>query len=152
MKAISLWQPWASLFLTPSKIHETRSWPYPHRGPLAVHAAKTLQKALAAETEAIVVKQFGADWRTTLPLGAVIGAVEIIDCRRTEDVYVETWKPDKPMPDDYWCGDFAPGRFAWLRRAAFTLPCPQKYTGRQNIFSVPDDLLPGIVHRWDGKS
>jgi activating signal cointegrator 1 len=40
MKAISLWQPWASLWFTDSKIHETRHWSTRHRGPLYVHAAK----------------------------------------------------------------------------------------------------------------
>ena len=46
MKAISLWQPWASLCVLPGpngravKTIETRSWPTKYRGPLAVHAAK----------------------------------------------------------------------------------------------------------------
>lgn len=42
MKAISLWQPWASLWLTPRKIHETRPRRWNHSGWLAVHASKTL--------------------------------------------------------------------------------------------------------------
>lgn len=146
MRAVSLWQPWASLWLTPSKIHETRTWPYPKVGPLAVHAAKALQDELAPETEAIVQKHFGADWRKTLPRGALIGGVEIIGCKRTEEVYPQG---QSAMPDDYWCGDFAPGRFAWERRRAFTLPKSREWRGRQNIFQVPDDVLP--IMSWDGK-
>lgn len=39
MKAITLWQPWASLVATGAKIIETRSWGTRHRGPIAIHAA-----------------------------------------------------------------------------------------------------------------
>lgn len=41
MKAISLWQPWASLVPAGAKPVETRSWSTSYRGPLAIHAAKT---------------------------------------------------------------------------------------------------------------
>lgn len=40
MKAISLWQPWATLISTGDKTWETRSWATTYRGPLAIHAAK----------------------------------------------------------------------------------------------------------------
>ncbi|TRU31740.1 MAG: ASCH domain-containing protein [Microcystis aeruginosa Ma_QC_B_20070730_S2] len=40
MKAISLWQPWASLVANGLKLYETRGWPTKYRGVLAIHAAK----------------------------------------------------------------------------------------------------------------
>lgn len=40
MKAISLWQPWATLIATGAKQIETRSWATSYRGPIAIHAAK----------------------------------------------------------------------------------------------------------------
>lgn len=40
-KAISLWQPWASLIAYGVKTIETRSWSTSYRGPIAIHAAKT---------------------------------------------------------------------------------------------------------------
>ena len=40
MRAISLWQPWASVVALGSKRIETRHWSTGHRGPLAIHAAK----------------------------------------------------------------------------------------------------------------
>lgn len=39
MKALSLWQPWASL-LGRFKANETRHWGTNYRGPVAIHAAK----------------------------------------------------------------------------------------------------------------
>ena len=40
MKALTLWQPWASLIAVGAKTIETRSWSTKYRGPLAIHAAK----------------------------------------------------------------------------------------------------------------
>src|SRR6266496_247116 len=40
MKAISLWQPWATLMALNFKKVETRIWETKYRGPLAIHAAQ----------------------------------------------------------------------------------------------------------------
>ena len=40
MKAISLWQPWASAVARRAKFNETRHWATSYRGTLAIHAAK----------------------------------------------------------------------------------------------------------------
>ncbi len=40
MKALTLTQPWAHLVAVGAKRVETRSWPTPYRGPLAIHAAQ----------------------------------------------------------------------------------------------------------------
>jgi hypothetical protein len=42
MKAISLWQPWATLVAIGAKTIETRGWSTSYRGPIAIHAAKKL--------------------------------------------------------------------------------------------------------------
>lgn len=39
MKALTLWQPWATLVALGVKTIETRSWSTSYRGPLAIHAA-----------------------------------------------------------------------------------------------------------------
>ena len=110
MKAITLWQPWASLIAFGLKTYETRTWSTKYRGPLAIHAAKR---------EAI--KYEALDWtfsvRTTvlanlgqpeyLPRGAVICIVDLVDCRPTDVV-----RPELVNMDPYF-GDYLPGRFAW---------------------------------------
>ncbi len=51
MKAISLWQPWASLIACGAKPFETRSWAPPRSligQPIAIHAAKKVDKDAAA--------------------------------------------------------------------------------------------------------
>lgn len=42
MKAITLTQPWATLVAVGAKHVETRSWTTAYRGPLAIHAAKSM--------------------------------------------------------------------------------------------------------------
>lgn len=39
MKALTIWQPWASLLACGGKRFETRSWATSYRGPIAIHAA-----------------------------------------------------------------------------------------------------------------
>ena len=138
MKAISLWQPWASLWLTPRKNYETRHWATRHRGWLAVHAAQRFEKDHPPELAEILRAQFGADWYRTLPAGAIIGVVNVVGCFTTEEIVAYTHDDS----DDLKCGDFSPGRFGWQRGDDFKLlQNPIPYRGRQSIFSVPDALV-----------
>lgn len=140
MIAISLWQPWASLWLSPAKIHETRHWPARHRGWLLVHAAKRLERDVDDDLHAICRDQFGPLWRTSLPRGSVIGAVDLIDCKSTESVVLSTM--DAPEgARDIACGNFDVGRFAWRRGAYKRFATPIPYRGLQSFFDVPDALV-----------
>ena len=93
LKALSLWQPWASLIAVGAKRIETRSWPTKHRGPIAIHAsAKTdhikgeLEKTgpiADALKKAGIMKTYGplgvlAD--AEVPVGAVIAVADLVDC------------------------------------------------------------------------
>ena len=101
MKAISLWQPWASLVATGAKTYETRSWPTKYRGPLVICAAKgglsqgdlinylnmtEFQKGLAP----LVGKPLGErNWSVRIehmPFGAAVAMVDLIDCVKTDNL------------------------------------------------------------------
>jgi len=149
MKALSLWQPWASLWVSGRKIHETRHWPLtvPQGGFwLAVHAAKKPPSDIDPELASICRDQFGPIWTAQLPYGAIIGRVHVTRCRRTEDVLYGVGASDHfPDSDDYCCGNFGPGRFAFEtddRRARIN---PLPYRGLQGLFSIPD--LPALGER-----
>lgn len=144
MKAISLWQPWASLWLTPAKIHETRHWPTTIRGPVVVHAAQRFVKAELWENIVQVLEDtYGAKWGE-LPTGALIGVIELEDC-------VSTFDPERRCTnaahhEDRVCGDWRDGRYAWRRGPevkVFKTPIP--YLGRQGFFTVEDaDVAEGL--------
>jgi hypothetical protein len=61
MKAISLWQPWASLIACGAKPYETRSWAPPREligQTIAIHAAKKIDKDAAAMATDLMYGQF----------------------------------------------------------------------------------------------
>lgn len=60
MKAISLWQPWASLIACGAKPYETRSWAPPAEligATIAIHAAKKIDKGAAQFAQDLVYGQ-----------------------------------------------------------------------------------------------
>jgi hypothetical protein len=139
MKAISLWQPWASLWCSERKVHETRHWRCSHRGWLLVHAAKCFANAFDLDDplRLILDDEFGGDWARELPTGALIGMVKVVDCLPTQTLVGDAAASD----DDRACGDFAPGRFAWKRGEFRVFDRAIPYRGAQGFFNVPDDLI-----------
>ncbi len=119
MKALSLWQPRASLIYDGRKTIETRHWEMLHRGPLAIHAAKHKDSGTKDECE-----YFGYDWQT-IPYGAILCVVSVQGCVRF---------PNKLAPPDEY-GDFAEGRFGILMTMLkkFAEPVPAK--GMQGIWN-----------------
>lgn len=138
MMAISLWQPWASLWCNGVKVHETRNWATAHRGWLMVHAAKRpISPVTNYYLEYITIDRLGKKWKQTVPLGALIGMVRVVDCKPTEEM-----RPGFERTDDYVCGNFEPGRYAWKAEAFKTFKKPIAYRGKQGLFNVPDDIIP----------
>jgi len=136
MKALSLWQPWASLWLSPRKKHETRHWPIKHRGWLLVHAARRIEPDVDPDLAALLRADYGAGWAGTLPTGALLGMVNIINCRRTEVIRQESnnW-------EDWLCGNFAPERYGFERGEYRVFEKPIPYRGQQGLFPVPDEVI-----------
>ena len=165
MKTISLWQPWASILASGAKQVETRGWFMHHRGPLLIHAAKRwnaeLRDLCAAEPFASTLHELHIDLPgmgpNGLPLGAIVGRVDVVACFRTEAAVVS----DKAASGCYGYqgagvkeqlfitekerafGDYSPGRYAMLcvRPVLFAKPIP--FRGMQGLFEVSDDLVRG---------
>jgi hypothetical protein len=143
VKAISLWQPWASLWLTDRKIHETRHWSTPYRGLLAVHATKHIETEVWGAMADICEAEFGKNWRTELPRGAIIGAVDLVDVTQMPAAKCA-------HADDFQCGNWEDGRFAWKRAAIIKLNEPIPCRGRQSMFTLPDEIARVIATDRDG--
>jgi hypothetical protein len=133
MKAISLWQPWASLWLTERKVHETRHWPTAYRGRLLVHAAKRFVRDVELDLKEILIDEFGGHWGMDLPRGALLGFVDLEDCVPTERIRLTA--------DDEACGDFSLGRFGWRRGRFVRFAQPIPWRGMQALFSVPSNVV-----------
>lgn len=82
MKAISLWQPWASLIACGAKPFETRSWAPPREligQPIAIHAAKKIDKGAAQFAEALMYGQHDNHGGLAEQLEASWGGDEAVD-------------------------------------------------------------------------
>lgn len=113
MKAISLWQPWASLVAHELKHFETRHWPTNYRGTLAIHAAK--RKADFYELNPTIIQSLlnvGYMKLSELPYGCIVCTVNLVDCEPTEEVVKRTWFKEIAATELHF-GDYSPGRFAW---------------------------------------
>lgn len=110
MKAITIWQPWASLMACGAKQFETRGWATSYRGPIAIHAAvkkPPKQRDMSPEVfhaiAEVLAKYYGAwryDWHLdgtkinpdgtdngfNMPLGAVIATGELVGCHKIVSV------------------------------------------------------------------
>lgn len=154
MKAISLWQPWASAIALGSKRIETRSWSTSYRGPLAIHAAirwTRPQRILLDLPEwigALWDITAGPRWHTSgdrgLPFGSIVAVCDLVDCIPTESVQrLRDLRIPEPGQEEYsWTerdmGNFSPGRFAWLLENIRPLKSPLPWKGRQGPFNVED--------------
>lgn len=130
MKAITIWQPWASLKAINAKEFETRGWATSYRGPIAIHAGKGFYGPYAcelpnkfAETAAKVLWPGVTDpcvitdnW-DELPRGAVIAVGELVniwyivthpgtnvDIAKNINIGAESLTTDRHAPDfaDYF--------------------------------------------------
>lgn len=75
IKAITLWQPYASLIALGEKKYETRSWKTNYRGWLAIHAAKR-KPVPVGEAGHILAEAGYGDW-DQLPRGAVLAVARL---------------------------------------------------------------------------
>lgn len=142
MKCISLWQPWASLWVSGVKIHETRHWPTSHRGELLVHAAKRKPDGFDGDRlDEICDGMFGHHWGMDLPRGAIVGMVRLVACKRTDEMRFV----NQNELDDQACGDFHPGRYAWERDTFTAFANPIPYRGQQGMWEVPDAIVQGAL-------
>jgi hypothetical protein len=134
MKALSLWQPWASLVALGEKSIETRIWSTKHRGPLAIHAAQKLPPrwlGASRDTEAFRTEiadvlncrldHVEAEIRK-LPYGKVLCIVNLFRIEETSTVREILCKRELIF------GNYEDGRYAWSMQMIekFTEPIPAK--------------------------
>ncbi len=170
MRAISLWQPWASAVAVGSKTMETRHWATKYRGQIVIHAAKRriideLMRFNASWNWVGALSPLGAAFGKgsklddLLPFGALVAVADLVDCRPTEDVRLGEIDVKRYQPDDSsqlygWTerqmGNFDLQRFAWTFENIMPLPEPIPYKGGQGFFNVPDELIAPEIERGLG--
>lgn len=135
LPVISLWQPWASLIFTGDKKHETRAYRPPAKyigQRIAIHAAKALPPAISLGLHLVCEREWGGGerWRNVVPRGAIIGTVRLVQAYETDEPFINTSQIDRI------CGDWSPGRFAWLLKDIEPLAEPIPAKGKQGWWSI----------------
>lgn len=125
MKAITIKQPWASLIVEGVKNIENRSWPTKFRGRVLIHAAQKdfdFRNYMTSEYERHYINSIKKPYIT----GAIIGSVEIVDCKKSIDNPNKAW-------GNLYC-------YHWILENAieFTEPIPAK--GRLSFWDYPNIL------------
>lgn len=136
MRALPLWQPWASLVVNGSKMVETRPNPAPSTivgERVAIHACLTRDHLGLVELE-----PFASHVPHDVPLGHLIGTVLVTGSFEMTEVYVDSIEQINPL--EFAFGHYAPGRHAWALQDPTPLECPVRWKGKQGIVMVPDDL------------
>ncbi len=145
MKAISLWQPYATFMAHELKLNETRSRLTHWRGELAICSAqRTFYPCEFGHEVEDLVDRLGHIWMKEnklkprgqrelfLPKGYVVCVVNVVACKPTEEV--------NPSPLELVLGDYRPGRFAWITRECRKLKTPVPVKGKQGFFNLPTDV------------
>jgi hypothetical protein len=118
MKALTIIQPWASLIVLGEKRIETRSWRTKYRGPILIHAGKSVDHDICKTNPfSAALVDHGIIFKQDMPIGSIIAKCNLIDCLRIthEDGIEAQLENDFIVEANEYCfGDYSPGRFAWI--------------------------------------
>ncbi len=157
MKAISLWEPWASLIRTGAKTWETRSWAANYRGPLLICAAikglsddELISFLCRGDIQAGLAPLVGKSLNLCPPdgvfgwsgvktqhlhFGKAVAIVNLTRCIPTSTITLGEIATDRSY------GDFSLGRFAWKLESLQNHFAPFPIKGKQGFFEVDDALI-----------
>lgn len=142
MKALTLWQPWASLVAIGQKSVETRCWSTKYRGELAIHSAANIPPKMLGESRNrpefrdrladIFNARRDCDERSgfhvddairQLPYGKVLCIMRLVDVQETGSMDC----CELPEAERIF-GNYEPGRYAWFLEMVerFETPIPAK--------------------------
>ena len=151
IKALTLYEPWASLVAHGHKVHETRTWyPAVPRGTLfAIHAGK--------QTDLVVWSNLCDRWPHTLA-AVLLRPGHILAIVRYQGAYPanladESRRLTDPMLVELnrAAGDFSRGRHAWELEVVHRLDPPVAAQGHPGIWwwELPDELASIIPTKVD---
>ncbi len=157
MKAITIWNPWASLIAIGVKPHETRSWATNYRGQIAIHAAqKDVHKIMRELPHDVLVAMYdnlykgygiksGALSRLADEQGHIIATAMLAECwqviehtptaiilRQSNGIGVDKIPIDAPY---LMFGDYSVGRYIWGLANVCKLPEPIPAKGMQGLWT-----------------
>jgi hypothetical protein len=127
MKALTLHQPWAWAIVEGYKSAEPRSWTTQYRGPLAIHAGKTVDRGFLAA----VMAKYQVDLSMAVT-GTIVCVAMLVECVETAYAYVN-------RSERFW-GDYSWGRWAWFLEDVKVLSEPIPCRGMQGLWTPSPEI------------
>ncbi len=129
MKVLSIKEPWASLVKEKVKLIETRSWKTNYRGVLYIHASK---KELTKKDFKQFEKQLKLLLDNNFKYGHIIAKCELVDCQLMTEELIQKIKENN---NEYICGTYQIGRYAWFLENIEPLDKPIAVNGQLGIWN-----------------
>lgn len=133
MKALSLREPWATLLLLGRKRIETRSWRTSYRGPLLLHASAAKINKNDPHIQELLALVPGAP----MQYGHIVCRCTLAGCAPMDGPFLQEMERH---PLERLCGEYAPGRFAWLLEDVEPLERPVPAKGMLGLWAPPPGL------------
>jgi len=123
MKALTICQPYAELFMLGDKRVENREWATNYRGPLLIHAGKSKEWLMPGDLQRF----------PDMPFGAIVGRVNLVECIHVSnanrlaasDPQRFGWVPNH---------DHTNGPFLWITEDTHRLLNPMPCRGAQGLW------------------
>ncbi len=131
MKVLSIKEPFATLVKSKKKLIETRSWKTKYRGILYIHASKSIiAKSVLARKELMNLVN-GLE----MNYGKIICKCNLVDCVYMDDEFINKIKDNH---QEYICGEYKVGRYAWILDNIEPLDNPISTNGSLGIWNYED--------------
>lgn len=133
-KCLSVRQPWAWAIIKGYKTPENRTWKTAYRGPLLIHAGKSIDHC-GIETIKIDEKlPTGIIMPNHLVTGCIIGSVTLEDVISVCDLTASQRR-------DRRISEWATGPYCWILSNPIEFINPIPYKGALRLFNVQEEVL-----------
>jgi len=124
MKVVSIREPYASLIKDGIKTIETRSWRTKYRGPIYIHSCMSKQQ---------IKEEVGKLIKSELKYGYILCKAELVDCIYMDEEFIE--KEKIRDYNNFICGRYEVGRYAWVLSNVEILDEPIKIKGQLGLWN-----------------
>ena len=129
MKVLSIREPYASLITNNKKYIETRSWKTNYRGEIYIHASiSKVSKFINKNSD--LMKLIGDD---KFNYGYITCKCNLVDCIKMTKEFILDIKNNHY--DQYICGEYEVGRYAWILKNIKVLDKFIKAKGKLGIWN-----------------
>ncbi|MBC9716857.1 ASCH domain-containing protein [Streptomyces sp. TRM66268-LWL] len=123
VRALTLWQPWASAMAYGTKRIENRRWATDYRGWVLIHAGLTLDR------QAYDLPLARPFLKRPQPRGAIVAVSRLVDCHEN-DGYCTLWS--------------TPGQWHWEFTDLRTLARPLPWPGARGLWTPTPQLIASV--------